>query len=79
MLLIINYFDEAIKILTMCPSSLSLTRSPTVAGYIAIPKANSIFTFKVDKYQFSLHGNHMKFKASERSARKFKDKPTIDL
>ena len=46
---------------------------------IAIPKANSVFSFCVHNYEFSLYGNHMKFRSSERSARKFKDKPTIDL
>lgn len=44
-----------------------------------VPKANSVFTFTVCGFQFRLYGNHMRFRSSERSARKFKDKHTIDL
>ncbi|XP_014788430.1 ribonuclease P protein subunit p29 [Octopus bimaculoides] len=44
-----------------------------------IPKKNSVFCFSLDAYCFTLYGNHMKVKASERSHRKFKTKSTIDL
>ncbi|GAB1599254.1 ribonuclease P protein subunit p29-like [Argonauta hians] len=44
-----------------------------------VPKKNSIFSFSLEGYCFTLYGNHMKVKSSERSHRKFKNKPTIDL
>nr|SVE70765.1 EOG090X0GV5 [Daphnia similis]SVE71394.1 EOG090X0GV5 [Daphnia similis]SVE72027.1 EOG090X0GV5 [Daphnia similis]SVE72654.1 EOG090X0GV5 [Daphnia similis] len=44
-----------------------------------IPKRDSVFTFNVSKWTFTLFGNHMNIRPSERAARKFKSKPTIDL
>lgn len=44
-----------------------------------IPKNHSVFAFEFHGYRFYLYGNHMKYRASERSAKKFKAKPTIDL
>ena len=60
---------QDINFMTSVPFSLSP----------AVPKANSVFTFTVCGFQFRLYGNHMRFRSSERSARKFKDKHTIDL
>eukprot|EP00731_Ephydatia_muelleri_P026898 Em0018g998a len=45
----------------------------------AIPKANSVFAFGLDGFLFTLYGNHMRYRTGERSARKFKDKTTVDL
>lgn len=44
-----------------------------------IPKANSVFTFELGGFVFTIHGNHFRYRSSERSARKFKPKPTVDL
>lgn len=44
-----------------------------------IPKAANVFTFECQGFVFTLHGNHFRFRPSERSARKFKYKPTVDL
>jgi len=45
----------------------------------AIPKANSIFSFKYKNYLFNLHGNQLLGQSAERSSKKYKQKPTIDL
>ncbi|KAL3860075.1 hypothetical protein ACJMK2_010243 [Sinanodonta woodiana] len=45
----------------------------------SIPKANSIFTFEIGDYCFTIHGNHFRIATGERSHKKFKQKPTIDL
>ncbi|KAK3578993.1 hypothetical protein CHS0354_034788 [Potamilus streckersoni] len=45
----------------------------------SIPKANSIFAFEIGAYCFTIHGNHFRIAAGERSHKKFKQKPTIDL
>lgn len=42
---------------------------------IAIPKANSLFSFTIQDVLFTLRGSHLKFRPGERSARKFKEKP----
>ncbi|XP_072014169.1 ribonuclease P protein subunit p29-like [Amphiura filiformis] len=44
-----------------------------------IPKANSIFTLSLDGLAITIYGNHFRLRASERSVKKFKLKPTIDL
>jgi len=44
-----------------------------------IPKANSVFTFELEGFVFTIHGNHFRYRSSERSARRFKPKPTVDL
>lgn len=44
-----------------------------------IPKANSVFTFELGGFEFTIHGNHFRYRSCERSARKFKRKPTTDL
>lgn len=44
-----------------------------------IPKSNSVFTFELESFVFTIHGNHFRYRSSERSTRKFKRKPTIDL
>nr|SVE76105.1 EOG090X0GV5 [Daphnia hispanica] len=44
-----------------------------------IPKRDSVFTFTISKWTFTLFGNHMNIRPSERAARKFKSKPTIDF
>ncbi|KAK3746381.1 hypothetical protein QZH41_018206 [Actinostola sp. cb2023] len=45
----------------------------------AIPKGNSVFSFEINGFMFKIFGNHFRFRASERSVRKFKTKPTLDL
>lgn len=46
---------------------------------IVIPKANNVFTVQIRQSVFTVHGNHFCFRASQRSNKKFKPKPTIDL
>ncbi|ORX89239.1 RNase P/MRP, p29 subunit [Basidiobolus meristosporus CBS 931.73] len=46
---------------------------------LVIPKVNSVFTFKIRDSIFTLYGNQLLCKASDRAAKKFKGKPTIDL
>ncbi|KAK7474840.1 hypothetical protein BaRGS_00033912 [Batillaria attramentaria] len=48
-------------------------------GVKCVPKLNSTFVFPLSGYLFTIHGNHFKVKAGERSSRKFKSKATIDL
>ncbi|KAF9928193.1 RNase P/RNase MRP complex subunit [Mortierella antarctica] len=44
-----------------------------------IPKINSVFTIHIRNSVFTLHGNQFRYRASQRSAKKFKARPTIDL
>eukprot|EP00043_Microstomoeca_roanoka_P011062 m.104424 g.104424 ORF g.104424 m.104424 type:complete len:245 (-) comp15077_c0_seq2:86-820(-) len=44
-----------------------------------LPKLDSIFSFQLGKYTFSIFGNHFRIKPVERITRKFKSKQTIDL
>nr|SVE73274.1 EOG090X0GV5 [Ceriodaphnia reticulata] len=44
-----------------------------------IPKRDSVFTFNISRWSFTLFGNHMNIRPSERASRKFKSRPTIDL
>ncbi|KAF9952120.1 RNase P/RNase MRP complex subunit, partial [Mortierella alpina] len=44
-----------------------------------IPKINSVFTIHIRNSVFTLHGNQFRYRASQRSAKKFKSRPTIDL
>ncbi|XP_054878385.1 ribonuclease P protein subunit p29 [Poeciliopsis prolifica] len=44
-----------------------------------IPKRNSVFSVEMDSFVSHFYGNKMEFRASERSAKKFKVKGTIDL
>ncbi|KAF9178198.1 RNase P/RNase MRP complex subunit [Haplosporangium sp. Z 767] len=44
-----------------------------------IPKINNVFTIHIRDSVFTLHGNQFRYKPSQRSAKKFKSKPTIDL
>ncbi|XP_007544189.1 PREDICTED: ribonuclease P protein subunit p29 [Poecilia mexicana] len=44
-----------------------------------IPKRNSVFSVEMDSFVSHIYGNKMEFRASERSAKKFKVKGTIDL
>ncbi|RUP50252.1 hypothetical protein BC936DRAFT_139858 [Jimgerdemannia flammicorona] len=45
----------------------------------AVPKAASVFSFKVRNEVYTIYGNHIRYRAAERAAKKFKAKPTIDL
>ena len=45
----------------------------------AIPKAGCVFEFRVAGHQFTLYGSNMRYRAADRSARKFKDRASIDL
>ncbi|KND05125.1 uncharacterized protein SPPG_00795 [Spizellomyces punctatus DAOM BR117] len=44
-----------------------------------IPKRNNVFTFQVNTNLFTLYGNQFRTRAGERAAKKFKEKPTVDL
>ncbi|EDV24638.1 uncharacterized protein TRIADDRAFT_56646 [Trichoplax adhaerens] len=44
-----------------------------------IPKTNNIFTFKIGDLVFTLYGNQFRYRSTDRAARKFKLKSTIDL
>lgn len=44
-----------------------------------IPKRNSIFCFQLGDYCYTLYGNHLQVRASERTHRRFKTKSTIAL
>ena len=44
-----------------------------------IPKANSVFTFILGGYKFTVHGNNFLVKSHQRVSKKFKLKPTLDL
>ncbi|XP_071959344.1 ribonuclease P protein subunit p29-like [Antedon mediterranea] len=44
-----------------------------------IPKANSIFTYEFCGHVVDIYGNQFKHRSSQRSARRFKTKPTVDL
>ncbi|KAK0044448.1 ribonuclease P protein subunit p29 [Biomphalaria pfeifferi] len=44
-----------------------------------IPKCNNIFSFVLHHHVFTIYGNHLKVKPGERSGKKFKSKPTIDM
>jgi len=44
-----------------------------------MPKVNSVFSLQIGTHLVTLYGNNFCYKASERSARSFKMKPTIDL
>ncbi|KAJ1500174.1 RNase P/RNase MRP complex subunit, partial [Coelomomyces lativittatus] len=46
---------------------------------VAIPKQGSVFTVAFDGSLYTLYGNTLRYRSAERSARKFKPKPTIDL
>ncbi len=46
---------------------------------IAIPKGRTVFTFTVAEHEFTLYGQNLLFRAGDRSSRKFKDKPFVDL
>lgn len=41
---------------------------------LTIPKAHSVFQFKVKDHQFTLFGNQLRYRASDRSSKKYKDK-----
>ncbi|XP_033126081.1 ribonuclease P protein subunit p29-like [Anneissia japonica] len=45
----------------------------------SIPKGNSVFTYEFCGHVVDIFGNQFKQKSSQRSARRFKTKPTIDL
>ncbi|TPX69317.1 hypothetical protein SpCBS45565_g02502 [Spizellomyces sp. 'palustris'] len=44
-----------------------------------IPKRNNVFTFQINTNLFTLYGNQFRTRAGERAAKKFKEKPTVDL
>ncbi|KAG0046075.1 RNase P/RNase MRP complex subunit [Gryganskiella cystojenkinii] len=44
-----------------------------------VPKINSIFTLQIRDSIFTVHGNQFRYRASMRSTKKFKSRPTIDL
>jgi len=44
-----------------------------------IPKKDSVFMFIIRKWTFTLFGNHLNIRPSERASRKFKSRTTIDL
>ncbi|KAF9116957.1 RNase P/RNase MRP complex subunit [Mortierella sp. AM989] len=44
-----------------------------------IPKVNNVFTIHIRGSVFTIHGNQFRYRASQRSSKKFKSKPTVDL
>ncbi|GJJ72131.1 ribonuclease P protein subunit POP4 [Entomortierella parvispora] len=44
-----------------------------------VPKVNSVFTVHIRNSIFTIHGNQFRYRASMRSTKKFKSRPTIDL
>uniref|UniRef100_T1J485 Ribonuclease P protein subunit p29 n=1 Tax=Strigamia maritima TaxID=126957 RepID=T1J485_STRMM len=44
-----------------------------------LPKQNSVFNFQIGDNLFTLYGNHFRVKTTDRKAKNFKSKPTIDL
>lgn len=44
-----------------------------------VPKANNVFTFVVSSQVVTLYGNNFTYRSSDRSARKFKSKPSVEL
>eukprot|EP00054_Salpingoeca_dolichothecata_P035163 m.4664 g.4664 ORF g.4664 m.4664 type:complete len:231 (+) comp5120_c0_seq1:86-778(+) len=45
-----------------------------------LPKKNSVFSVEFQGLTFSLYGNHLQYRSSERAvSKRFKPKPTIDL
>ncbi|KAF9974233.1 RNase P/RNase MRP complex subunit [Actinomortierella ambigua] len=44
-----------------------------------IPKQNSVFCIRFRDHLFNIHGNHYRYRVAQRSTKKFKAKPTIDL
>ncbi|OWF34763.1 ribonuclease P protein subunit p29-like [Mizuhopecten yessoensis] len=44
-----------------------------------IPKQQSVFTFTLGSYQFTIYGNNFRVRSSERAVRKFKSKATVDF
>ncbi|KAJ3155770.1 RNase P/RNase MRP complex subunit [Geranomyces michiganensis] len=44
-----------------------------------IPKRNTVFTFETQGRLFTLYGSQIRVRAGERAAKKFKDKPTVDI
>ncbi|KAF9208832.1 RNase P/RNase MRP complex subunit [Haplosporangium sp. Z 27] len=46
---------------------------------LVIPKVNNVFTLYIKGSVFTVHGNQFRYRASQRSTKKFKSKPTIDL
>lgn len=44
-----------------------------------IPKRDSVFMFIIRKWTFTLFGNHLNIRPSERASRKFRSRVTIDL
>lgn len=58
-------------LLTFFPSSLSLST--------VIPKRNSVFSMEIGDFVTHIYGSKFELRSSERSAKKFKVKGTIDL
>lgn len=49
---------------------------------IVLPKANTLFTFTTGGANgkvYTLYGNQFRTRPGERAAKKFKDKPSVDL
>ncbi|EGW12709.1 Ribonuclease P protein subunit p29 [Cricetulus griseus] len=59
-------------------SSISETCA-TVLNQTLIPKLNCVFTIEIDDFISYIYGSKFQLRASERSAKKFKVKGTIDL
>ena len=44
-----------------------------------VPKAKNVFMFTCLGVEVTLYGTHFQYRASERSVKKFKPKPTIEI
>jgi ribonuclease P protein subunit POP4 len=53
-----------------------VTRKNTVK---VLPKSGTVFAFELRDHLFRIYGNQFKYSSGERAAKKFKDKPTVDL
>jgi hypothetical protein len=62
---------------TVC--TLSLHPFPLTELISVIPKAGSVFTTQIGQRQVTIYGDHFCYRTYDRSARKFKPKPTIEL
>ncbi len=47
--------------------------------FLAVPKANSVFTVDIHGYLCTLYGNQLRVRSAERVSKKFKTKRTTDL
>jgi RNase P/RNase MRP subunit p29 len=47
--------------------------------FVAIPKLNSNFAFEICGKLVTLYGTHLKGRAADRVAKKYKGRPTVEI